>query len=281
MRVQKIQETDVDICVRCYAVYFDANELQAAGIDGASFFGFRAAPAGASTRQCPDHQQPMTEFSVQTPAGPMTLERAGCCGGVLFDAGEVAMLQQRPAPVDGGARACSRCDKPMRRVIRESVEFDQCYDCALIFYEHGEPERMGIDTGALFSTVEGSARRIGPSGQKCPDCQNQLTLFQGELFGRKAELFFDESCAGLMVNFDDREFVRRLSRIAVNNRADGQYARGEKVQPTTAERLPSEKLRSEMARQRHEAAVIASAVDSIQNMMHDRHYWGHDRHGDW
>lgn len=91
-RADRADGLEVDYCAACGSMFFDPGESEAAGAHTAAFFGVgpsAAQAAGPSELSCPACGPPMEAWRVSTLAGVLEVDRAGCCGGLYLDGGEL------------------------------------------------------------------------------------------------------------------------------------------------------------------------------------------------
>lgn len=307
MQTRRTQRADVDLCPRCAGIYLDPGEGEALGLDMAMLLGFNARALGGSERTCPDHAQAMQTFAVTTPGGELTVERAACCGGVFLDAGEAGQLRSSapgaaatatpsvaaPSSPDPSATAasaaatktCPDCARPLVQEQLHGFEVDVCHDCAHLFFDAGEAERAGIDTRAIFGDAPWGAVRTGESGT-CPNGHGPLQRYEKTLLADNVPLAYAPCCGGVWLAQGDLERAKRVSRRCVSERADAQYASGQRVERTAAQLTPEEQRRAAIREQQsnmlmhlHVMQTIERAGDAVSDM-HDtfRDALGRRRH---
>lgn len=255
----------IDACARCEGVFLDPGEGRAFGLDVEALLATAGFAPGGPLHSCPDHHQPMQRFMAGAPRLRVEVERATCCGGIFalaaglseLTAASAATVSASPppaqtaiasatqdtgsaaAPRTAAARACPVCRAPMRGVVDEGVALDDCSACTVRYFEPGEPERAGIDTQALFAPEPWGATHLGASGFACPQCAAPMEHYQVELLGTRFELHFHPRCGGLLLERTRQELTQRVSRRAVQERADQEYERGERITRSGASLPPS------------------------------------------
>jgi len=266
MDERAIRGTTIDFCSSCAGVFLDADEGDAVGADMAVVFGLSAEAAGTSTRTCPDHSTAMLLFSLPGPNGPIVVDRAPCCGGVFLDAGETAALARASAVPEAALPApsmsCPTCQDRLTRAELHGVEVDECVRCGYVFFEPSEAERAGIDSIALFADAPWGAQRLAESGP-CPSGHGPMVRYRKELLGPPMEVDFAPCCGGMWMAKDAHAAVQRASRVCVTERADSQFATGETVQATAAQRTPEELRQDEFLKERR---LVLAHVHTLQHI---------------
>ncbi len=280
MNVEQVLGTPIDFCPKCAGVFLDAGEGKLINLDVDFFFGFAARPSGPSARRCPDHGEAMTLFVADTPNGPLTVDRAGCCGGVFLDAGEANMMASvGPARLEAetNGKVCPACDRRLTREVLHDFEVDACSGCGHIFFDPGEAERSDIDTRALFGAGEWAATRVGEAGP-CPGCREPMARYEAALFEGSVGVFYSIECGGVWVQRDALPRLRHASRLAVNRRADHQFATGQQVEPSAAQRTPEALRASEDGLRQHQMAlqqhVVLKSIAALRRRRRRGHYLG-------
>lgn len=267
MNVMNVHGTEIDSCPKCGGVFLDASEGGVINVDTQMLFGFGARPVGESRRVCPDHDKPMTIFSVATPGGnDIEIERSGCCGGIYLDAGEgIAMAQpaSRVRPEDRAALSCPACASKLVLKPFHEVTVDECDACGSFFLGPGEAEHSNIDTEALFDDAPWAASRQGASELSCPECDKPMVHYESELLGTVVEVHFAECCGGVWMKRDAENAIRAASRFAVGERADAQFTAGEPVQQSAATLTKKELEDRRLAGERYRATAVAHQRDRM------------------
>lgn len=137
------------------------------------------------------------------------LDRCPVCAGLWFDAMELQAVLGRQLNVEKtqteSTRSCPACRVMTTQAQLDGVAADFCHQCAGVFLEDREFQKLAADTIAPTRKKKAPARR-------CPGCGSAMQVFRvGEVEIDKC--FF---CGGLFLNDGELEQVlgRRLTATA-------------------------------------------------------------------
>jgi len=105
MIVVEYRQIELDVCVVCNGVWFDAEELELL-LDSVELGGeavVRASSSSEAVRRCPScRRSKMQKVEMGGGAG-VTLDRCEACGGLWFDGGELEMVVNGLKQTEDGA----------------------------------------------------------------------------------------------------------------------------------------------------------------------------------
>ncbi|MEM6956242.1 MAG: zf-TFIIB domain-containing protein [Myxococcota bacterium] len=286
-------------CSACGARTFDGARSVSLGVDIPAVFANLVKERLPTTATCPVHGGAMGQAVVD--GGEMFLYSA-CCSIVCLKQGQAEALQARLhrappalgtslAPSAGatsrhndGLNTCGYCGGPMTHHRIEGVDLDECPSCRWMFFEAGEPERIGIDTEALFTDEPWGAEALSNHERVLCALGHgvEAKAYRMQLLGSPFIAYVLPCCGGIYIGTDHIVQLRRASRKAVYDRAEAYAARGERAPRTRAQRSQQEQEQAESL-QRINAVIKArtdGAIDRFERderRLHDLLHGG--RHG--